>query len=58
MSASQADEMEGIEFENQHQPLMSEDEKRVLKLYDRLEELQLEIALLKAYDKISQGTFI
>lgn len=36
-------------------PLLSEDEKRVLEIYDRLEELQLEVALLRAQGVISQG---
>ncbi|KAL2067423.1 hypothetical protein VTL71DRAFT_1848 [Oculimacula yallundae] len=34
-------------------PLMTEDEKRILDVYDRLEELQLEIALLKAQGVLS-----
>ncbi|KAK0104623.1 hypothetical protein ONS95_004909 [Cadophora gregata] len=34
-------------------PLMTEDEKRILEVYDRLEELQLEIALLKAQGVLS-----
>lgn len=52
------DGMEGVEFTSTaaHQiPLLSEDEKRVLEIYDRLEELQLEIALLKAQTVLSQG---
>lgn len=39
----------------QSPPLMTEDEKRVLEVYDRLEQLQLEIALLKAQGVLSQG---
>lgn len=50
------DEMEGIEIENM--PLMTEEEKRVLEVYDRLEGLQLEIALLKAQGVLSQGKSI
>jgi len=38
----------------QSPPLMTEDEKRVLEVYDRLEQLQLEIALLKAQGVLSQ----
>ncbi|KAH7403476.1 centromere protein H (CENP-H)-domain-containing protein [Cadophora sp. MPI-SDFR-AT-0126] len=34
-------------------PLMTEDEKRILEVYDRLEQLQLEIALLKAQGILS-----
>lgn len=52
--------MEGVEFtsaEVPQTPLLSEDEKRVLEIYDRLEELQLEVALLKAQGVLSQGTF-
>lgn len=36
-------------------PLLSEDEKRVLEIYDRLEELQLEVALLRAQGVLLQG---
>jgi hypothetical protein len=58
MQGNQVDEMEGVESPNpksRSPPLMTEDEKRVLELYDRLEELQLEIALLKAQGVLSQG---
>lgn len=54
MQAQNPDEMEGViptSGEPQN-PLMTEDERRILEVYDRLEELQLEIALLK-----SQGVF-
>lgn len=47
------DEMEGVEIEST--PLLTAEEKRVLEVYDRLEELQLEIALLKAQGVLSQG---
>lgn len=50
MSASQETQMEGVET-----ALMNEDEKRVLEIYDRLEALQLEIALLRAQGVFSQG---
>ena len=50
MAQSQPTEMEGVETN-----LMNEDEKRVLELYDRLESLQLEIALLRAQGVLSQG---
>jgi hypothetical protein len=46
-------EMTGTERESR--PLLTEDEKRILEVYDRLEELQLEIALLKAQGVLSQG---
>lgn len=50
--------MEGVEPTNvevQLMPLLSEEEKRVLDIYDRLEELQLEVALLRAQGVLSQG---
>jgi len=47
------DEMEGVGVDET--PLMNEGERRVLEVYDRLEELQLEIALLKAQGVLSQG---
>ncbi len=50
--------MEGVEMteaETQVPPLMTADEKRILDVYDRLEELQLEIALLKAQGVLSKG---
>jgi len=53
-----AEEMEGVEIttsEPKH-PLFTEQERRILEMYDRLEELQLEIALLKARGVLSQGT--
>ena len=52
--------MEGVEIDNLatgNHLLMNKDEKRVLELYDRLEELQLDIALLKAQGVLSQGEF-
>lgn len=61
MQGNQAEEMEGVESTNPKAgspPLMTTDEKRVLELYDRLEELQLEIALLKAQGVLSQGRLI
>ncbi|XMA11424.1 hypothetical protein WAI453_004215 [Rhynchosporium graminicola] len=49
-------EIEDIEMSDaQVQRLMTEDEKRILDVYDRLEELQLEIALLKAQGVLSSG---
>ena len=51
--------MEGVETTTESAtaspPLLSEEELRVLEVYDRLEELQLEIALLKAQGVLSQG---
>jgi hypothetical protein len=50
--------MEGVEMantENQSRPLLTDEEKRILEVYDRLEELQLDIALLKAQGVLSQG---
>jgi hypothetical protein len=58
MQDTQIEEMEGVEVtdaEKQSLPLLTEEEKRVLDVYDRLEELQLEIALLKAQGVLSQG---
>ena len=46
-------EMTGTERESR--PLLTEEETRILEVYDRLEELQLEIALLKAQGVLSQG---
>jgi hypothetical protein len=54
MATPQANVMEGLEATNVT-PLMTEDEKRILEVYDRLEELQLEIALLKAQGVFNQG---
>jgi hypothetical protein len=59
MQEDQVEEMEGVERTNPESspPLMTADEKRALELYDRLEELQLEIALLKTQGVLSQGIF-
>jgi hypothetical protein len=53
----QVEEMEGVEISTSEpkQPLFTEQEWRVLDVYGRLEELQLEIALLKARGVLSQG---
>ncbi|KAG0649932.1 hypothetical protein D0Z07_3957 [Hyphodiscus hymeniophilus] len=54
-------EMEGVEMTNEdagNPPLMTPDEKRVLELYERLEELQSEIALLKAGGVLSQDQIV
>jgi hypothetical protein len=53
-SINQGEEMEGVEMTTK-QPLFTEQEQRILDVYDRLEELQLEIALLKARGVLSQG---
>lgn len=58
MQNSSVEEMEGVEATGigvDSPPLMTEQEKRILEMYDRLEELQLEIALLKARGVLSQG---
>lgn len=50
--------MEGVEptmVEISNTPIFSDDEKRVLEIYERLEELQLEVALLRAQGVLSQG---
>lgn len=50
--------MDGVEISNveeQGRPLLTDDEKRILEVYDRLEELQFEIALLRARGVLSQG---
>ncbi|KAF4632553.1 hypothetical protein G7Y89_g5583 [Cudoniella acicularis] len=53
---NQVDEMEGVEITKADlaPPLFNEEEKRILEVYDRMEELQLEIALLKAQGVLSQ----
>lgn len=58
MEETKAEPMEGAEAtstESDDTPLMTAQESTILELYDRLEELQLEIALLKAQGVISQG---
>jgi hypothetical protein len=60
MQGTATEEMEGVEatsMEIDTAPLMTEQERRVLDVYDRLEELQLEIALLKARGVLSQGIY-
>jgi hypothetical protein len=54
---SRMDAMEGIEESQAEldQPLFTEQEQRVLDLYARMEELQLNIALLKSQGTLSQG---
>ncbi|KAF7868645.1 hypothetical protein EAF04_005176 [Stromatinia cepivora] len=49
--------MEGVEMtgSTNDTPPLSEQEKRILEVYDKLEELQVEIALLKAQGVISSG---
>jgi hypothetical protein len=49
--------MAGVEATNDI-PLLTVDEKRILTIYDRLEDLQLEIALLKAQGVLTQGDMI
>jgi hypothetical protein len=58
MADIQVEMMDGVEASNegeQSRPLFTEDEKRILEVYDRLEELQFEIALLKAQGVLSQS---
>jgi hypothetical protein len=60
MQENVADKMEGVEItnnESESMPLMTDQEAVILELYDRLEELQLEIALLKAQGVLSQSEF-
>lgn len=58
MSIPATDQMEGVELEAPSESrLMTDDELRVLEVYDRLETLQLEIALLRAQGILSQGVF-
>jgi hypothetical protein len=52
MSHAEPEKMEGVEHD-----LINEDEKRVLEVYDRLESLQLEIALLRAQGVLSKGAY-
>lgn len=51
--------MEGVEFTSGQtfvpMSILSDDEKRVLEIYDSLEELQLEVALLRAQGVLFQG---
>jgi len=54
MEGSQIEEMQGVEM-TERSPLLTKDEERILEVYDRLEELQLEIALLKAHGILSRG---
>lgn len=56
MSHQESDEsMDGVEMTGiaTDIPPLSEQEKRILEVYDKLEELQVEIALLKAQGVIS-----
>jgi molybdenum-dependent DNA-binding transcriptional regulator ModE len=53
MQSSLVEEMEGLEATGMG--ILTDQEKRILELYDRLEELQLEMALLKARGVLSQG---
>lgn len=57
MATDDVDNMEGIEMAETEadNPLLTAEEKRVLEVYDRLEELQLEIALLKAQGVLSKS---
>jgi hypothetical protein len=58
LSEIQPEQMEGIEItklEPRTAPLITEQQRRVLEVYDRLEELQLEIAFLKAKGVLSKG---
>ncbi len=57
MADDQVEMMHGLEItdELEIRPLMTEDEKRVLAVYRRFEELQFEIAVLKAKGILSQG---
>jgi ribose 5-phosphate isomerase len=49
------EEVEVIDAEKQCHPVLTDQEKGILDVYDRLEELQLEIALLRAQGVLSQG---
>ncbi len=58
MAETQVGAMEGVETTNseiQNPVRMTDEERRILEVYDRLEELQFEIALLKAQGVLSQG---
>lgn len=57
---AQVEEMEGVENDAtiEVSPLFTEQEQRVLDIYDRMEELQLEIALLKSQGTLSRGIAI
>ncbi len=59
MQENLVEQMEGVEITKEPlqtpSPLLTADERRVLDIYERLEELQLEIALLKAQGVLSKG---
>ena len=52
MDDSQDEQMEDVEEKVEALPL-SVDERRVLELYDKLQHLQLEIAIIKAQSSIN-----
>lgn len=54
-SVEQMEGLEATEMDVDSPPLMTEQEKRILDMYDRLDELQLEIALLQARGVLSRG---
>jgi hypothetical protein len=57
MADDQVEMMDGLGITDglEIRPLMTKDEKRVLAVYRRYEELQFEIAVLKAKGILSQG---
>lgn len=58
MAKDQFEMMDGVEISNEEEqgrPLLTQDERRILEVYDRLEELQFEIALLKTRGVLSRG---
>jgi hypothetical protein len=61
MQENQVEEMEGVEMtkeDTESQPILTKQESRILDVYDRLEELQLEIELLRAQGVLSPGKFL
>jgi len=58
MQENEVEGMDGVQSTNPETsspPLLTEEERRILDLYGRSEELQLEIALLKEQGVPSQG---
>lgn len=58
MASSKSDQQDESEGASDPMPLLlSDDEKRVLELYDRLQQLQLETALLTAQKNYKPSPF-
>jgi hypothetical protein len=57
MSATEENLVGGAPQNDEQKLLLSEDEQRVLEMYDKLQELQLEIALLQAQKSFTLGRY-